>query len=253
MPTISIDLKLAPSASDKKVETMRKITFTAVVCLLSAAFTLPALDFIDTNTHLRIVTLTNSTAPQIVLDHVLFSFKQDKPVRHVGIAFQHESFQTIRNLEINEFGVYVFVYEPPEGTEEIVYRYVVDGLWMTDPKNPDRTADKKGAVLSRIDTMGAFPIRLKSPTITNDRVQFFYSDLPGRRIYLTGDFANWDPFIYLLKESQPGIYSIALRMTPGLHLYNFVVGGDHITDPLNERAALSAEGRAVSVLSIATQ
>lgn len=53
----------------------------------------------------------------------------------------------------------------------------------------------------------------------------FRLDAPGAQsVSLAGDFTNWQPKLEL-HEAAPGVWSIAVPLTPGVHDYAFVVDG----------------------------
>lgn len=183
--------------------------------------------------------------------YIVFSYVPDHPVRHVAIAFEHDGYGRVRTLSRNEHGVYLYLLAPEPGMEEVVYRYVIDGLWMTDPFNPETAVDERGVKLSEFTFYGSFPEIPASPVITKDgTVELYYAGEPGRHIYLNGDFTHWDPFIYRLKETNPGVYRFSLALPPGVHRYQFVVKGQALTDPLNPLTAIRGDGRRVSVVVV---
>lgn len=61
----------------------------------------------------------------------------------------------------------------------------------------------------------------------------FRLDAPGAsRVELAGDFTEWEP-AHELYESRPGVWSIVVPLTPGVHDYAFVVDGERwVPDPL---------------------
>lgn len=59
----------------------------------------------------------------------------------------------------------------------------------------------------------------------------FRLDTPASRVQLAGTFTNWEPR-YDLRESAPGIWTITVPLTQGVHDYSFVVDGRRwVPDP----------------------
>ena len=59
----------------------------------------------------------------------------------------------------------------------------------------------------------------------------FRLDAPASRVQLAGTFTNWEPR-FDLRQSAPGIWTITVPLTQGVHDYAFVVDGKRwIPDP----------------------
>jgi hypothetical protein len=59
----------------------------------------------------------------------------------------------------------------------------------------------------------------------------FRLDAAASRVQLAGSFTNWEPR-YDLRQSAPGIWTITVPLTQGVHDYAFVVDGQRwIPDP----------------------
>lgn len=206
---------------------------------------------LSTSTHLHVSTMRRAHPPHIEGDHVVLSYRPDRPVRHVGVAFARDSFGTVRDMVRNRHDTFFYLFKPEPGTDEIVYKLVVDGLWMTDPLNGDSIEGMAGSRLSRYRFVDAFPERPESPVVSDTgTVRLIYRGETGRRVYVTGDFSHWDPFLYRLEETEPGLYRGSFSFPSGVHLYQFVVGGRPISDPLNPLTAVRADGSTVSVVRV---
>ena len=93
-------------------------------------------------------------APVITEDYIIFTADTDH--RNVGIVFDFENYQTIHPFQIlmkvdedgNKTPQHMFYcYERKHKIENIRYRLIMDGLWTTDPLNPDKvyTLDGRSA------------------------------------------------------------------------------------------------------------
>jgi hypothetical protein len=222
-----------------------------VFVLASVAPSVGAEQAFDFASHLRIMELDDSGTPEIIGTKILFSYRPDLPIRHVGIAFAHESFSRVHDFTRTAQGIYVYLYAPEASVDRVAYRFVVDGMWITDPDNPQTIIDSTGTVMSVFRFSGVFPEALPGPRVSGKgEVELYYYGAPGKRIYLTGDFTNWEPFLYRLVEFSPGSYRFSLPMPPGVHRYQFIVDGATVIDPLNPEVVIRGDGRRVSVLVV---
>ncbi|MDC7220205.1 MAG: hypothetical protein PQJ59_09705 [Spirochaetales bacterium] len=204
----------------------------------------------DYRLHLKITDMTDSRSPEVYFDQIIFSYESSEPVRHVGIAFAHEDFREIHSYQRNSHGVFFYLLDWPY-VENIDYRLIVDGIWMTDPDCPTVIPGSNGVELSRL-TVGRDMANEKiSPQVQGDnRVVCRYWGGEGQTVYLAGDFNNWDPYMLPMKEISPGMYEISLNLSSGLHHYCYYVNGQSTTDPLNELVAINLFGEEVSRLNI---
>jgi len=187
--------------------------------------------------------------PSLVGDVLILSYKPAHPreVRFVGARFETEDYTVLHPFSRNQYGVYVLDYEVPEKTTAILYRLVVDGLWLNDPSNPETQPDDQGNLIS------LFAIEKEPPRVVinphreaDGSVTFVFRGQPGRRVTIQGDFNNWDPFVNQLVETEPGLYRINLRLLPGGHWYRFFTDGHRLLDRYNTDTGVDADGQPVS-------
>lgn len=223
--------------------------------LVVSLLALPALAQ-DLNVVLEVGSVDDASAPRILGDRLLFTYdfgreREGGRINTVEIAFAHDDFSRLYSFQRNDNDVYVFLYDPPPGLTELRYRIVVNGIWTTDPRNPDRVVDRWGVALSRtmmptLDrALTQAPLRYPDGT-----VEFFVTAQPGSSVAVVGTFNGWDPFMTPLREVAPGEFSRRLRLGTGEHLYYYVVDGLRIPDPLNERRRWHTSGLVVSVVSL---
>jgi hypothetical protein len=200
--------------------------------------------------HLKLTGLTTQKGPEIYGSQIILSFKPASPARFVGVAFKHEDFTVIHPFMRNDHGVFFCVVPVPTGEREVLYRIVTDGLWMSDPANPDTVPDGRGLRLSRIaipkEREAKNPIRISRTTA---RWSLCIKARPGS-VSIEGSFNAWDPFMYELSEKTPGSYSIRLRLPEGRHYYRFIINGNPLPDTRNLQRAIDASGREVSEIII---
>jgi len=122
------------------------------------------------------------------------------------------------------------------------YRLIIDGLWMNDPKNPVSVTRSSGVVESRV----VLPQRPVQVPVEPGTYRFSFRAPPGEIVTVAGNFNNWDPFMFVLRETSPGYYTLTLPFPPGRFLYTFFLRGEQILNPLNPRRVFTREGNAVS-------
>ena len=218
--------------------------------LLSGFFLagLNAFEVQDVQLHLKITGLTEASSPEVWRNFLILTYKPVKPARYIGAAFSNEDYQDVHTYMVNNHGVY-FLVLPAPAEEDIRYRVVVDGIWETDPRNPDRVTDRNGLRLSRLRFDSPAIYEDLSPLLLEDsRVQFHFRTGTGRQVYLAGDFNRWDPYMTNMKEKEPGTYSVTLSLKPGRYGYYFLIDGEPVTDPLNFQKSRTPTGENVSIL-----
>jgi hypothetical protein len=103
------------------------------------------------------------------------------------------------------------------GAGNYEYKFKVDGKWITDPGNAMRSNTSGNSYLV-IEPNHVF--RLKG-----------YAN--AKKVFLAGEFNNWDPGAYAMKkEGDTWVFSVHLSV--GKHLYKFLVDDQWIIDPANK-------------------
>lgn len=204
----------------------------------------------DYRLHLKIMETEAAGPPEIYFDQILFTYEGREPVRHVGIAFAHEDFRIIHSYERNSHNVFFFLLSWPY-VEHIDYRLIVDGIWMRDPLEADSVPGSNGVILSRM-TVGKERAdeRISPQVLKGNRVVCRYWGPEGERVYLAGDFNNWDPYMFPMKEVNPGYYEISVPLSAGVHHYVYYINGASTLDGLNDQVAINLFGEEVSRLIV---
>ena len=203
--------------------------------------------------HLAITEAAGASPPEIIDNHLVLTYKGNRHYRFVGAAFKHEDFKIIHPFYVNTNGVYILTYPLEKGINELDYRLVVDGLWMTDPKNPKRIRDTGGISFSRFSVPEKTE-NPESPSVSGMKTTFLYQGSPGQRVYVYGDFNNWDPYMYRMKElPENNYYLITIRISPGRYKYKFIVDGTTLADPLNDEKTVDIFGQTASVFSVTSE
>ena len=240
-----------------------KAFFTALL-LISIIGNIGAIDtesrqFID-----YIRSISRPGQPEIFENGVVFTAPSSN--NRVGISFAHEGYARVhwfRHLliprdvaelyidgrlhrEINpniDSGIMFHTEIIPEDLQHLDYRLIIDGLWTVDPLNPITVRGPSGITVSRFP-LPARPEREAAPAPGTYR--FSFRAPPGEIVTVAGNFNNWDPFMYELRETSPGLYSLTLPFPPGRFQYMFFYRGEMVADPANPRHIYARDGSYVS-------
>ena len=216
--------------------------------------------FID---HLRMISKPGK--PEIFEDGVLFTASSAH--RRVGISFAHEGYarvywfrqlmipkdsselflnnKRIKGVEPNiDSGIMFHIETIPADLSYLDYRLIIDGLWTADPSNPISVTGPSGIIESRVP----LPEKPKPhlDTVQPGTYRFVYRSNPGESVTVGGSFNNWDPFMYELRETSPGLYTLTLPLPPGRFQYVFFHRGEQVPDPENAGRRYNREGKFVS-------
>jgi len=71
----------------------------------------------------------------------------------------------------------------------------------------------------------------------------------AKRVYLVGDFNNWDPEADRMVKRKGAFYKL-LHLTPGEYQYKFLVDGEWHADPSAETQVLNDFGTLNSVIRV---
>jgi len=124
--------------------------------------------------------------------------------------------------------------EIPAGGKYVVFvedrfaRTIFDSI-----NNPDKIAQALG-----LQAPPEQPVVVKSPVLNaNGTMTFNYQDINAKQVYITGDMTNstTDKKEMTLIDVKNGIFTVTLRVADDAkdYVYNFIVDGKSIKDPLN--------------------
>ncbi len=231
---------------------MKRAAF--IICAILAVFSILPLGAEESfSLHLKLAGLKKAEAPEVFEDQLILSAQG--PYRFVGAAFENENFSMIHPFYKNRQGVFVLAYPIPlKRQEPLAYRLVVDGAWIADPANPlKREMASAGVELSLApipylsdEKAGLYQILDKDGRTAH----FLLKARAGMLVTIEGSFCNWDPFLYEMAETSPGVYELEIVLPPGRQYYDFVYDGRSHADPLNVNKACTREGKSVSYLVV---
>jgi hypothetical protein len=209
--------------------------------------------------------LPGAGAPALYEDGVIFTAPSS--LQRVGISFAHEGFAKVywfQKLMIpqdpaliknpkkqnsadlyRDSGILFYVYTLPENMKYLEYRLIIDGLWTTDPLNPLHRMNPSGLAFSMvlIPEVQKVPSTFDAPP---GSLNFFYNAPSGEIITVGGSFNGWDPFMYELRETSPGTYSLTLPLPPGIYYYVFFHRGQRLVDPHNKHKVYTKDRKIAS-------
>ncbi|MDR0731374.1 MAG: glycogen-binding domain-containing protein [Treponema sp.] len=241
------------------------ITFFMSLALPLMGADLESPDFFD-----RLLTLPKTAGPHIFEDAVIFTASSG--YRRVGVALAAEGFAQVhwmRQLLLvqdpqdapippgkkvpdpyKDSGLLFYVYQAPEGLEEIEYRLVIDGLWTTDPANPRSRRNEVSGISTSLVTLPRVEKNLVLHENPKGVLRFSFEGPSGELVTVAGSFNSWDPFMYELQEYPEGIYTLSLPLPPGTYQYLFFHRGERFLDPYNFRRAYTRDGNIASEVII---
>jgi hypothetical protein len=233
---------------------------TIVIIGNLSAVDLESYEFIET-----LLTLPEAREPFVFEDAVIFTVSGS--YRKAGIAFLHEGFSRIHPFKklivpiidetvefdaqkqpelLRDSGIMFFAYTVPPSVTSLEYRLVLDGLWSTDPYNPRRSFNA-GIGYS------VAPLPSRGFTETAEKESFpgivfsLRGNASGEHITVAGDFNGWDPFMYELKETRRGLYTLAVPLPPGTWRYIYYRNGERFIDYSNTNREYTEDGSAVNI------
>jgi len=189
-------------------------------------------------------TIKDSSPPKVTAEGVLFTYKPpDKGVKDVRVSGDFNNWEKPIPMIENAYGIFYILYRET-GEKKVVlnqgtyrYRYLIDGIWFKDPKNPKSVYDRYGNELSIFVVQKPIILLEKNPVPIKkkNRYIFYYKDPRAKNVYIVGDFNNWNPFSTPMRKNKAGIWEIELDLLPGTYSYRFVVDGMFKLDPLAQR------------------
>lgn len=116
------------------------------------------------------------------------------------------------------------------------YKFIVDGEWMEDPKNPKTVINIHGT--------------LNSVLLIKKEVTFRLEGFPdANKVILAGSFNDWKEDAIKMQKIDGG-WVFTLNLVGGKHLYKFIVDGNWMVDPYNPYKEYDHDGHLNSVMMV---
>jgi len=113
------------------------------------------------------------------------------------------------------------------------YKFIVDGKWIEDPKNPNKTLNEFNQYNSFIDI--------------KKEVTFLLEDFKNaKEVILAGSFNNWSETDYVMTKTKKG-WIFKTKLSGGKYHYKFIVDGQWKLDPNNPIKEYDWDGHINSV------
>ncbi|MDH4262136.1 MAG: hypothetical protein OEV78_03720 [Spirochaetia bacterium] len=170
---------------------------------------------------------------------VLFTFKsfQARDVSFVSNVDRFEKHKMTRN----EKGVWYYILPRKEFDEkipkrEILYKFVVDGLFVQDSTHDNYEDDNAGGIISKFTfTEDMFKpqegvLVLENDTSSNKKVIFRLYAPKAKFVSLIGSFNNWDSEIDIMQKSESGYFQIEKSLPAGEYTYLLRIDGKTVVD-----------------------
>lgn len=204
----------------------------------------------DMPRRMRVIKLADGARGRAsVEDGMLVTFKSREAAR-VDVAGTFSNWRPVR-MERGARGVWYHLITTPSRKKEIHYKFVVDGIWTSDPKNPYREYDGNGSYLSVIEPFSVPEGRQVSFRMIGKNTVEFRTWNPGARmISLVGDFNHWNPENDLLRRGNDGVWRLRKRLSKGDYRYKFIVDGRWQPDYFNGSSASDEVGGICSVVRV---
>ena len=185
----------------------------------------------------------------LVSEGVLFTYA-NRGAGKVSLAGNFSGWKPVA-MERSNHGIWYYFLEAAGRGNEVKYKYLVDGIWIADPLNPDRIDDRMGSYLSLVEP----PAKPEGKHVSwrhagRDGIEFRLYRPGARFVSIVGDFNNWNPEDDLLEKGPDGVWRLRKRLLPGLYRYSFIIDGEWHPDIYNPRSGSGANGMVCSIIEI---
>jgi hypothetical protein len=136
------------------------------------------------------------------------------------------------------------------------YRFIVDNIYIRDPRNPHYQTDPYVGKISYFDISEKLIAFKKTPQkIGPLEYRFYFRNDSGwlkiKEIMFAGNFNSWQPYEYFLKKNGQNIWYIDFKFEkPGTYYYQFVINGEWQRDFANPEKVYNKLGDAYSVVHV---
>lgn len=200
--------------------------------------------------NIRMLKIQNfSFQKPVITEGVLITYK-NRSAERVKISGTFSHWRTIP-MERGKYGVWFYLLTDGNSRNSVKYKFLVDGIWTSDPRNPRRVYDGNGSYLSAVDPPEHQEGKQVSyRLVARNLVEFRIFKPRARLISVVGDFNNWNPENDILERTDGGIWRIRKRLSDGIYRYKFIVDGKWVPDYFNSNSASDEVGGICSVIRV---
>ncbi|NLK94617.1 MAG: hypothetical protein GX275_05455 [Clostridiales bacterium] len=186
-------------------------------------------------------TLLESAAPIIGTDNTItFSYKGEATdVYLAGSMYGGDWGATKQAMTKNANGVWTKTIDVAENDSEFTYKFIVDGSWIVDPKNPNGKDDGYGGSNSWVNLVGVTKAAAPIVDKENKTITFTYKNPEATTINLAGEMNGWSGTATSMDKNEYGVFSKTISYEDGVkgYEYKLVVDGasDWILDLSNSK------------------
>ncbi|MDA3901112.1 MAG: glycogen-binding domain-containing protein [Spirochaetes bacterium] len=199
---------------------------------------------------LRIIPHINET--RAIETGILFSYK-DRSAKKVYVSGDFSNWSP-RVMKRGDNGVWFYFLSEYESRSAVRYKFMVDGIWISDPLNSEAIDDGSGSFLS-IAYPEATP---ENRSVTYRFVRINGTDYVEFRIYnrdasyisVAGDFNNWNPENNQLSKETGNIWRTRVSIPDGKYRYKFIIDGKWSLDLYNSETANDGMNGIASLLIV---
>lgn len=200
--------------------------------------------------NIRLLKIQNfSYQKPVVMEGVLITYR-NRSAEKVKISGTFSHWRPLA-MERGKYGVWFYLLTKGDSRNSIKYKFLVDGIWTSDPQNPRRMYDGNGSYVSVVDAPEHHEgTRISYRLLARNLVEFRIFKPDARLISVVGDFNNWNPENDILERTDDGIWRIQKRLSGGVYRYKFIVDGKWVPDYFNNNSASDDVGGICSVIRV---
>jgi len=185
----------------------------------------------------------------VVEKGVLFTYSGRK-VKKAKIAGDFTGWKTAM-LTRGRNGIWYYFLGEYDRKPTVRYKFNIDGIWTSDPRNPEREDDGNGSYVSIAHTASHGESNQVTFRILPDGyIEFRHYDARASYIAIAGDFNSWNPEHDIMTRGEDNIWRLRKRLAKGTHRYKFVIDGEWHVDVYNIESSSDGVGGIASVIKI---
>ena len=211
------------------------------------------LKFLKNSSHpreIKIINVDNIIYHKRVAEKGLLLTYKNRGAKDVKIAGNFSNWASLQ-MKRGKYGVWYFFLSGYLLRKEIRYKFLVDGIWIVDPKNHNREDDGIGSYVSIVNLTP--PVEGKDLSfrfIDKNLVEFRIYKPHAKLIAIVGDFNNWNTENDLLEKGIDDVWRLRKRLQIGKYRYKFIIDGEWVVDPYNAKSASDEVGGICSVIEV---